>query len=410
VKSVLLIAYHFPPLRGSSGIQRTLGLCRHLPDFGYRPLVLSISPRAYPETADDQLERISRNLPVTRAFGLDSARQLSVGGRYLALSARPDRWISWWLGAVPAGWSLLRRHRPSLIWSTQPIPTAHLIGLTLKRLSGLPWVADFRDSMTEDDYPPDARLRAARRRVEQATLRACDRASFTARGTLALYVERYPQMPAERWAMIPNGYEEEAFPGSIPGPPGPVTGPILLVHSGLLYPSERDPQAFFQALAELDGADRLPSQGLRIRLRAPGSEDYYGRLLLGLGLKSRVELAPALPYREALAEMGQASGLLLFQAANCNHQIPAKLYEYLRARRPILGLTDPRGDTAAALRHAGIESILPLDDKDAIKAGLVRFLDDVREGRAPVPTPEEIQRHSRRSATEAFSRLFDGLG
>jgi hypothetical protein len=409
VKPVLLIAYHFPPLQGSSGIQRTLSLCRHLPDFGYRPLVLSVSPRAYPQTRDDQLDRIPPGIPVVRAFGLDSARHLAIRGRYLALTARPDRWISWWLGAVPAGWRLLRRHRPAVIWSTQPIPTAHLIGLALHRHSGLPWVADFRDSMTEDDYPPDPRLRAVRRRVEQATVRQCTRASFTAPGTLAMYAARYPQLPSERWALIPNGYDEEAFPGPLPDPPGPATGPMLLVHSGLLYPNERDPRAFFRALAQLERAGRLPGQGLEIRLRAPGSEDYYTRLLADLDLASRVELAPTLPYREALREITRASGLLLFQASNCNHQIPAKLYEYLRARRPILGLTDPRGDTAGALRAAGIDTILPLDDTEAIKTGLVRFLEALRKGTAPVATPEHIQSHSRRRTTEAFARLFDRI-
>ena len=54
----------------------------------------------------------------------------------------------------------------------------------------------------------------------------------------------------------------------------------------------------------------------------------------------------------ALAEQLAADGLLLFQAANCNHQIPAKLYEYLRAGRPILALTDAAGNTAATLRGA----------------------------------------------------------
>jgi hypothetical protein len=64
-----------------------------------------------------------------------------------------------------------------------------------------------------------------------------------------------------------------------------------------------------------------------------------------------VLLAPALPYREALRETMDVDGLLVFQAANCNHQIPTKIYEYFRTRRPILALTDPSGDTAAALRE-----------------------------------------------------------
>ena len=43
-------------------------------------------------------------------------------------------------------------------------------------------------------------------------------------------------------------------------------------------------------------------------------------------------------------------GLLLLQASNCNDQVPAKAYEYLRCHRPVLALTDPAGDTAELLR------------------------------------------------------------
>ena len=47
MKRVLMIAFHFPPLAGSSGIQRTLRFARHLPQFGWEPLVLTAHPRAY---------------------------------------------------------------------------------------------------------------------------------------------------------------------------------------------------------------------------------------------------------------------------------------------------------------------------------------------------------------------------
>ena len=50
-------------------------------------------------------------------------------------------------------------------------------------------------------------------------------------------------------------------------------------------------------------------------------------------------------------------GLLVLQAANCNDQIPAKTYEYLRAQQPLLALTDPAGDTADVIRRAGIDTI-----------------------------------------------------
>src|SRR4051812_32426823 len=128
MKRILLIAYHFPPLRGSSGIQRTLRFARYLPEFGWQPAVLTATPGAYPEVAPASIAEIPAGVPVHRALALDTARHLALAGRYPGFLARPDRWKSWWLSAVPAGLALVRRFAPDALWSTYPIATAHAIG------------------------------------------------------------------------------------------------------------------------------------------------------------------------------------------------------------------------------------------------------------------------------------------
>ena len=153
MKRLLMIAYHFPPLAGSSGIQRTLRFVQHLPKFGWEPMVLSAHPRAYERTSDDLMADIPEGAIVRRAFALDTARHLSIAGRYIGAMARPDRWVSWKIGAVHEGMRLIRQFRPQAIWSTYPIATAHLIGAELQKRSGLPWIADFRDPMVQDGYP-----------------------------------------------------------------------------------------------------------------------------------------------------------------------------------------------------------------------------------------------------------------
>lgn len=80
MKRILMIAYHFPPLAGSSGIQRTLRFVQHLPSFGWQPLVITASPRAYERTSDDLVPEVPSDPMVHRAFALDTARHLSLGG------------------------------------------------------------------------------------------------------------------------------------------------------------------------------------------------------------------------------------------------------------------------------------------------------------------------------------------
>lgn len=81
MKRVLMVAYHFPPLAGSSGIQRTLRFVQQLPALGWQPLVLTVRPQAYEHTSPDLDSQVPAGTVVRRAFALDTARHLSVGGR-----------------------------------------------------------------------------------------------------------------------------------------------------------------------------------------------------------------------------------------------------------------------------------------------------------------------------------------
>lgn len=404
---VLMVAYHYPPCTGSSGIQRSLTFSRYLPEAGWDPIVLSAHPRAFETSGPEQLKDIPPGVPVCRAFALDTKRHLSVKGRYLGFTALPDRWATWALGAIPSGLRLVRRHRPAAIWTTYPIATAHLIGYWLHRRTGLPWIADFRDSMTEEGYPRDPRQFRAFRKIERRAMESAAKVVFTTPGAVRMYRERYPSVPRDRFVVLPNGYDEAPFADAerdlAARPPG---GPLTLVHSGILYPSERDPRPFFDALAELKKAGAVDANGLRIVLRASGHDGTHAAEIGKRNIGDLVSLEPQIPYREALKEMLTADGLLLFQASNCNHQVPAKVYEYFRARRPIFAMTDPKGDTASVLREAGLETIVPLDDAAEIVRGLTAFLAQVRAGTAPLVPASDVERHSRRGRTEELAGLL----
>ncbi len=411
-RRVLLIAYHYPPIKHSSGIQRTLKFSAYLRENGWEPMVLTISSRAYEQVSDDQMAEIPEGILVERAFGLDTSRHLSIGGRYPGWLAQPDRWVSWLPGAVWRGMRMIRRQRPLVIMSTYPIATAHLIGMVLQRLSGLPWIADFRDSMTEPGYPRDPSTWRIHRRLEGAIVRRCVRAIFTTEGTRQMYADRYPEKAVSNWSVIENGFDEENFrdaeSGFQPKPLGQ-PGQLTLIHSGILYPQERDPKPFFVALRALKDSGEISAERLQVVLRATGSDELYRPMLSELGLTDIVKLAATVSYREALREMLQADGLLLFQASICNHQIPAKLYEYFRAGRPIFALTDPIGNTAVTLRAAAATDIVDIADVEDIVAGLRRFLDRLRAGTSAGVRPEVANVHSRRSRTRELATLLDRI-
>jgi hypothetical protein len=176
-----------------------------------------------------------------------------------------------------------------------------------------------------------------------------------------------------------------------------------------VYPSERDPTELFRALRIITERDPRIRDTLRIRFRAPVAVEFLRKLAHEYAVDDMVEIMPTIAYRQALQEMMSSEALLILQAANCNEQIPAKLYEYLRAGRPIIGLTDLVGDTAVALRRAGLETIAPLDDANRIADMLLRVVSEIQANTASLPRRDAVIAADRRSRTKELSDVLNDL-
>ncbi len=406
-RRILMVAYHFPPLAGSSGIQRTLRFAQHLPSHGWKPIILTATPNAYERTNDDLLADVPASVPVERARAFNTAKHFAILGRYPAVLARPDRWLSWSWFAIPHGMRLIERFKPDAIWSTYPIATAHLIGAALARRSGLPWIADFRDPMAQDGYPADPVNWQRFKEIETEAVARAKRTVFTTPGAAEEYRRRYPAH-ANRISVIENGYDESSFENLNIASSAPLTPHrITLLHSGIVYPSERDPRALFDALARLKAAGLITPERFAIRFRASAHDDMLETEATARGVRDFIELMPPIPYKDALAEMLRADALLVMQGRNCNEQIPAKVYEYLRTGRPILALADPAGDTAGLLRANGIDGGATLESSEAVEAALRGFLARMQAGNPPRASLEAARKLSREARTAEFVRILD---
>ena len=415
-KKALLVAFHFPPIKASSGLERTLALARHLPTHGWEPLVLTASSSAYPAVSDERMDQVPFGTVVRRSLAVDATRHLALAGRYPRWFALPDRWQSWALSAIPAGMVMIRRHQPKVIWSTYPITTAHWIGYVLHRLSGLPWVADFRDPMAEQDArtgeltPTWTALRRARLAIEKRAAQQASALTFCSQGAREICVSRYPDARHERWRVIPNGFDESAFAAASSTPAGTrMQGDALvLLHSGTIYPTpDRDPSHFFRALRRVLDQRPAGAREIKVVLRSSGVEVHYRQLLDLLRLTAHVTFAPALPYEAALKEMMEVDGLIIFQGYTSNPAIPAKLYEYFRAQRPILALADQGGETARLIREECAGVIAPLEDDQAIEMAIHAFLQSIECGQPMLIRPERIAAFERSRAVSLFATLFD---
>lgn len=412
-KHLLLVAFHYPPLQGSTGVTRSLAFSKYLKEYGWDVTVLTATTSAYQEIRKENLSAIPSHVKVIRGFALDTRRHLSVANKYPLVLAIPDRWQSWIVGGMLRAISLMLTRRPDAVMSTYPIASAHRLGLVISKFFGIPWLADFRDPMAQDGYPPEPRIYRAFQSLEAAVFGQAKRITVTTSGTAELYAARYPAYPRKSIVTISNGYDDDMFPEAAAGgrqaSSQSSNHALVFLHSGLLYPKERDPVAFFRAVAKLRQEGKIDPVSLEFRFRASGYQELFDPLVNALGISDCVKFLPSISYQAATEEMRTVDAFLLFQASNCNQQIPAKTYEYLVVGKPILALTDRKGDTGSLLAGLGIDSIAALDSEDEIASALLKFIHAVKTGAAFVPASDVVRQFSRKSQTHLLADTLDDM-
>jgi glycosyltransferase involved in cell wall biosynthesis len=307
---------------------------------------------------------------------------------------------------------MIRKYKPSVIWTTYPIASSHLIGYILHKLTKLPWVADFRDPMTEEDYPENPTVFKFFRWLENKVMQHAQYVVVTTPGVKRVYGERYGMECHEKIRIIQNGFDEKKF-SSVEGLLKPEkidvneAAPIRLIHSGVIYPNERDPEPLFQAISELKAEGVLNANNFTLELRSAGHDELYAAMLDKHGIQDIVKLLPSISHEENIAYMLNADALLLLQGSTCNEQIPAKAYEYIRANKPIIALTDEKGDTGQLLMGLGVGTIAAMESKDQIKERLSR-IEIICKEFLPLER-EKMQSFSRQNETKQLADLLASI-
>ncbi|MBN4079339.1 glycosyltransferase family 4 protein [Beggiatoa alba] len=346
MKHALFVAFHYPPEANSSGVLRTLKFSRYLSDFGWRVTVLTINIGAYEVIDETLVEQIPKNVRVVRTNYIDTKRHLSIAGIYPAILAVPDRWVGWLPWAVSAGKRILSEEKIDLIYSTSPLGTSHLISTKLSKFSGLPLVIDFRDPWYEDTREvgmPWVNYYFAPK-LELKVIKQASKIVTSTKQLRDLLVDRYPLKAEENFTCILNGYDEEDFK-DLPTVNNKSTDRLVFIHAGGINPEFRDPIPLFRVICELANTGDLELENICIRFLGPGDfahSKIMKKAVKDLKLENVVEFLPRIPYQEALTELAKASVLLLLQASDdTTSLVPAKLYEYLRAQKPVLAIVYP---------------------------------------------------------------------
>ena len=390
LRSVLLLTYHFPP-SSASGSFRMLGFARHLPRHGWRAAV--VAPPSLPwEPVDAELsERVP---PETAVYHVPYPSSKVV--RKLAP-------ISGWLPrAARACRTAIREQRPEAVLTSGPPQQIHWLGLWLKRRYGLPWLADFRDPWLPHGQSARGSDFASWRVgvQEAAVMRAADAVianAPNARKALGLAYPRHHR----KFVTLPNGYDRETFEALAQAPSErPPGAAVRVVHTGAIYVG-RDPRPFLDAIKSLS---RMSIGASFFGPPAEGDLDLAAEVT-ARGLADRVSIDGQVPYDRALREMAGADILLLLDSPGRMIGVPAKLYEYIGAGRPVLALGERGGDLAQVLAQSGVlHRIASPSSSSEIAVALAEL---VRESSAVREPRVEPHRFSRESIAGRLAALLD---
>jgi glycosyltransferase involved in cell wall biosynthesis len=411
VKRVLMVAYHFPPEGGGSGVLRTLKFTKYLPRHGWIPHILTLKRSFYVEKDNGLLSDIPPEAVVHRTFALDSSRHLAIRGRYLSLFSVPDRFVSWLPFGVLRGMRLIRNTGIDVLYSTSPPATAHLIAGALKRLTGLPWVVDFRDPWIEEGFFP---IRGTLRYrvesfLERLVVHSADRLIFTTPYLRKDFLSRYPNLSPDKAAVIYNGYDEADFQHL---DDQAQNERFEIIHAGLVTPEFRSPIPMLKVIASLVAEGNLLPEKIRITFLGGGPylvSKRFTKTINDLRLNGAVEVADRVSHHQALQRLRKAAVLLLLQASDdTRFLIPAKAFEYLRIGRPVLALT-LEGATADLFKGMDYCYVVNPIDESRLRNAVMSLYKSWCESPDRIQVSPSIQRYERSNLTAELAQLLGEL-
>ncbi len=426
---VLLVAHAFPPT-GGPGVQRSVKFAKYLPGFGWRPIVWAADHVDGLPDDPTLLEGLPAEITVHRQGSgsiVHGIRRSLRTADHHPITSRVTRVIGWrldgWLErqGFPEGyanWSwaqssirplcrLIESEDIDVIYTTLSPVANHVVGLALKRKIGIPWVADFRDLWTDDYryHESSTKLRIANRRKEQEFLEAADVVIGVTERQTEILADHVPSH-RHKFLTITNGFDPADFRDDSRVAPRE-DDLFVLVYTGRLD-RWRSSDAWFDGLKGF--ADRLGDDRRRFLLRLIGHTGTEMRKRIKeIGI--RCELTGYVSHTDAVRAMQSADALLLSvpDGPNADANIPAKLFEYLAAGRPILAIGPPAGQCERIVRSCEAGLTVGFDGRaiaDALERLFAAWVDGHPLGGC---RPERLDRFSRIELTRRLASVLDGL-
>lgn len=419
-RKVLIITYYWPP-SGGAGVQRWLKFVKYLRNFGWEPVVYTPQNPEYPAIDDSLLKDIPQGIEIVRTpiwepysfykrlVGAKKNERINAG--FLSEKKRPglaERFSIWLRGNffIPDArkfWirpsvkflvKYLKQHPVDAIVSTGPPHSMHMIALGVKKRTGLPWLADFRDPWTNIDFYNELMLSSWADRKhhsqEMIVLKNADEVVVISKSMKTDFLK----LLKRDYSVITNGYDQEDLVkvGTA------IDERFSIAHIGTMVKT-RNPLLLWEVLSEEIKRNANFANDLEIKL--VGSVDYsVTESIEAAGLGKYINRISYVPHNEVIKIQQQSQVLLLLinDTPNAKVILPGKFFEYMAARRPILCIGPRDGDAAEVILETNAGYVSEKDDKESIRKAINELYSRFRSGKNIIDS-KGIARFSRESLT-----------
>ncbi|WP_299769053.1 glycosyltransferase family 4 protein [uncultured Dokdonia sp.] len=433
-KKVLIICYYWPPA-GGPGVQRWLKFVKYLSHFDIEPIVYTPENPNYPIVDASMLDEVpdsvtiikrpikepyrfasilSRKQTKTISAGIvpKKAKQSFIQRLLLYIRGNffvPDARVGWVQPSVAFLTEYMSKHAIDTVITTGPPHSMHLIGLLLKAKitaggsKTIQWITDFRDPWTtigyHDKLKMTAKTKQKHKNLERTVLETADHVIVTSQTTK----KEFSAITHKPITVITNGFDTTPTEEVI------VDTNFTISHIGSLL-SDRNPIVLWKVLAKLVEEYDQFEKHFELKLVGKVSQEVIDAIT-NHGLEKYLTLVGYVSHQEAITLQRQAAVLLLIEidAEITKGIIPGKIFEYLAAKRPILGMGPKDADVGEIITSTKSGYYLNYNQEETLEKVLIALFENYSVSNNTQNNRDIISKYHRKELTKTLATLIHSL-
>lgn len=434
MNKVLIIASGFPP-QGGGGVTRIHSFVKYLPRFNWQPIVLTLKESyAHSHAIDTKLlDEYDSKVEVYRTGSFEPTGVLgsslkngftgfnrnnqsiiskfrNVFKYFFDLLLIPDEKILWLIPAVAKALLLIKNKKINIILVTSPPHSVSLIGYSITKITGIPFVWDIRDDWVGNRYFESSHWHRSKIEsyLESLVISHAEMIIVVTVESRDFLVQKYPTID-DKVCLIPNGFDPDILSMNLNSNKRDNNSFCRFIYSGSLT-WRRNITSFFEVIAEMKRNGELLNQ---IRIDFVGSvHQKHIENIYRLGLQDIVSLHGHISHQDSIRKLIDADVCMLVSTPEEGSQtvIPSKIYEYLALNKFIFAFAEADSAVANLMKDKQLGMVIAPSDSESIRDGLLSILAAFRDGSLKVSVPEDfINQYNRLNLTEALAESFNQL-